>query len=242
MPFCARSRSAAFAQRIVVACVAAIAVSGCVRKHCAEKPPAPPPRVLIVAPVLNLSGNHDFDSLKVTDLIASEFQGFPGVAVVPVNRVLAELATEGKTAVETSGDAVRLARMFGADATIVVAVTEYNPYHPPVVGLTMQWYAAGMSTGTEDAAGSRASASDALSAAAPRWQVQRVFNAADEAVLDEVEHYADDRDGHRSPYGWRKYVQVQELYVRYCGWALIRTMLALDRDGPKTVVPHEAQS
>ncbi len=192
--------------------------------------------MLVVAPILNLSNSPDVDTLKVTDLVASECLSFANVSVVPVNQVLAELIRHGRTSVQTPDEAVELARVFGADATLVVAITEYRPYDPPLVGLVLQYYAAAGSPGTAEAP-----EAPPLSGVRPRWQLQRVFNAADERVLKELKEFADERDGERSPYGWRKYTKSQELYVRYCGWALIRTMLALDAD-EWTAEPNEARS
>lgn len=188
--------------------------------------------VVVVAPVLNLSGSPDIDPIKLTDIVASEFQSF-SVSVVPVNLTLAALDRRGKTCVETPADALELAREFGADATVVTAVTEFDPYDPPIVGLVMQWYTlsgqqAGGASGSAGAPGNGAEAGGAgLSAAAaaqPRFQVQRVFNAADNKVLEEVREFASRREGAQSAYGWRQHIQSQELYVRYCCWAVIRTI------------------
>lgn len=160
----------------------------------------------MVAPVLNLSGNSQVDALALTDAVASELVSFPGMTVIPVNNVLAALAESGRASVQSPPEAQQLARDFGADGTVVVALTEYRPADPPLMGMILQWYPA---TGE---------------VATPRVQVQRVFNAADERTLDEVKEYGEDRDGGKSPYGWRKYAQSQELYVRYCSWSLIRSM------------------
>ncbi len=219
--------------------------AGCA--HQGRKPV--PTRVLVVAPVLNLSGSQDFDPLKVTDLLASEFITCQGVAVVPVNLALAELERRGKYSVETPEDARELARVLGADATVVTAITEYRPADPPIVGMTMQWYGLPTVSGATNlnpVAASRAVAgfdlelSDAHSAG-PRWQLQRTFNAADEELLEQIRDYARERGGHQSPFGWRKYTKSQELYVRYCGWAMIRTMLRLDVLNRMAVEPHEAE-
>lgn len=207
------------------------------------------PLVLVVAPVINLSGSQDFDPLKVTDLIASEAVSCRGVTVVPVNLALAELARRGKSVVETPDDAVQLARALGADATLQTAVTEYNPYFPPVIGMVMQWYDAGAPDDPTPQDTGRASQDrarrDRLSATAetgPRWQVQRVFNAADEDVCEEVQEFASHRDGERSPYAWRKYVRSQELYVRYSSHALIRAILKQDKHERVSPPPDEASS
>jgi len=219
-------------RRVCLLAMLAAAISGCHQpSNDAVRCPRPA-HVVAIAPVLNLSGSQDFDPLKVTDLIASEFLSFKDVTVIPVNLALAELQRRGKYAVETPDDALALAHALGADATIVVAIHEYSPYTPPVVGLTMQWYA-GQTDGDSGAT--------AGAARRPRWQVQRVFNASDEDVQKEVREYADDRDGDGSPYGWRKYTRSQELYLRYCGWATIRTMLRLE-NGVTPAEPHEAKS
>jgi hypothetical protein len=201
-----------------------------------------PPLVVVVAPVLNLSNSTEWDPLKVTDIVASELQSFPDVFVIPVNRTLAALALTGKDVVETPQDALELAREFNADATIVTAITEYNPYDPPIVGVVMQWY--GTSHGVEprgfDPVSASRQAAEVLPAgsaqaaeAAPLVQVQRVFDAADEAVLDEVRQYASRRTGHGSPYGWRVHLKSQELFVRFSCWSCIRPML-LERKPDRT--------
>lgn len=224
---------------------------GCAWLGRREAPPPPPPaRVFVVAPVLNLSGATDVDALRLTDLLASECVSFPGVTVIPVNLTLAELLRQGKEYVETPEDAVALAQVFGADATLVFAVTEYDPYDPPIVGLVLQYYPAQSAsrplTGFDPLTASRAVAEPevALSVAAPptpRWQIQRVFDASQETLLANLRSYAEQRDGQRSPYGWQKYMKSQELFVRYCGWSLIRTMLTLDEVTGQTA-SHEARS
>lgn len=208
------------------------------------------PRVFVVAPVLNLSGSEDFDPMRLTDLIASEFLSFDDVAVVPVNLTLAELERQGKQAVETPDDAVELARALGADATIVTAITEYDPYDPPVLGMIMQWYAVNgdkpVATQVDPVAASRGTSEIGYALwddapLRPRWQLQRVFNAASEDLCDEIEDFAEEREGDGSPYTWRKYTRSQELYVRYCGWSLIRTMLLLDENVCTVATPYEAK-
>jgi len=220
--------------------VGLLVTTGCVqlRRPTEVEPPAAPPQVVVVAPVLNLSNSSDWDPLKVTDIVASEFQSFPGVVVIPVNRTLAALTLLGRDAVETPQDALDLAEAFHADATVVTAITEYNPYDPPIVGVVMQWYAPWRQEGSppfDPVSASRQASevvpktSTAHGAATPLLQVQRVYNAADEAVLTDVRCFAAWRTGHGSPYGWRIYVKSQELFVRYCCWASIRSML-LERE------------
>jgi hypothetical protein len=209
-----------------------VCVTGCAleRGRSAVEVRPTPPLVVAVAPVLNLSNSSDWDSLRVTDILASELQTFPGMVVIPVNRALAALRLMGKTAVETQQDALDLAEELGADATLVAAITEYQPYDPPIVGVVMQWYAhrsrSGSSEGFDPVSASR-QASEMVPAGAGELaggrlvQIQRVFNAADESVLAEIREFAARRSGHESPYAWRVYLKSQELFVRFSFWASI---------------------
>ncbi len=179
--------------------------------------------VVVVAPVLNLSNTGEVDIRKITDTVASELLSFPGLSVIPVNLSAAALARRGKVRVETPQEALELAGEFAADATLVAALMEFDPYYPPRVGLVMQWYEAPGESAEPSRAGDEAGGRPP---GGPAVQVQRVYDAACGEVLDDVERYGRRRKGGHSPYGWRKHVVSQELFVRYCCWATIRTMLS----------------
>ena len=207
------------------------------------------PRLAVIAPVANLSGSRDFDPLKITDIVASELLSFPGLAAVPVNLTLASLAQRGKTHVDSSEEALELARELGADMTIVVGVTEFNPYDPPIIGMIMQIYVPPeleQRSRLDPVGASRAAAPVSQAAerteedASPRMQIQRVFNGSAAWVQEEVRRYAKARDGDRSPLGWRKHLKSQELYARYCAWSLIRSMLEQETIDAMAQQPIEA--
>jgi len=190
------------------------------------------PATIAVAPAINLSGSTDFDPDRFADLMASELSFAEGVSVVPVSRVLAALAADGVDRVESPAHAWALAQALGADAIIVFAVTEYDPYDPPSIGITAQLY------GQEPVAGGLALDPVALSRQ-PRFegperargrdhllaQTQRVFNAAHDSVVEDVKRFATIQDGADSPFGWRRYVVSQRDYMRFCCHATVRALL-----------------
>lgn len=230
----------------VFAILSASAQGGCAQQHTQTiPPPAPPPRVVVVAPVLNLSDRSDWDPAKVTDMVASAFQSMPGVAVVPVNRVMSLLAGRGQHSVETPDDALALAQEFGAQATVVAAVTEFDPYNPPRIGLVMQCYtlapAGGMSALDPVSASRQASdvgsAGAAGSGNAPQLQVQRVFDASDEAVLREVKEYGKLKAGRASPSDWHVHVRSQQLFLRYACWSAVRSIMEAWERRPVSPAP-----
>jgi hypothetical protein len=98
------------------------------------------PLTIAVAPALNFSGSSEFDPNAVADLMASELGSVAGVEVIPVSRVLAVLAQQGRREVASPEHARQIVEHLGADAILIFAVTEYDPYHPPVVGIAAQLY------------------------------------------------------------------------------------------------------
>ena len=195
------------------------------------------PATIAVAPAINMSGSTDFDPNRFADLMASEFSLAEGVSVVPVSRVLSALATEGRDRVESPAQAWELAKRLGADAILVFAVTEYDPYDPPSIGITAQLY------GREALRGGVGLDPVALSRqpglSGPEWsrgrdrllaQMQRVFNAAHSAVVADVKRFASLRTGDESPYGWRRYMVSQQDYMRYCCHRTVQTLLGEGRE------------
>lgn len=221
------ARTAKLALAMVSIGLAACGCAAGARSYRAVETPLPPTRVVVVAPVINLSGNEEFDGLQLTDIVAAELSSFRALAVIPVNLTLAALARVGKTRVETPEDALALAREFGADATLVTAVTHYDPYVPPTLGLILQWYEPTRNAweGSAPAPGAAELAADPAARPYMQWQVQRVFRAADERVTDEVREFAGLRDGAESPLAWRRYTHAQKHFAEFCSWSAIRTML-----------------
>jgi|GEM_PF-440942 len=197
------------------------------------------PMTIAVAPALNLSGASDFDPNRFADLMASELTLVEGVKVVPVSRVLGVLTMQGHSTVESPEHARELIQLLGCDAILVFAITEYDPYDPPRIGVSAQLY------GTRPCAGGGAVDPVALSrqaslAGAPatpgnRWllaQSQRVIDSSHAAVVDEIRRYARLRDGGNSPYGWRKFMVSQQDYIRFCCFVTILELVG-GRDDPQ---------
>lgn len=191
--------------------------------------------VIAVAPALNFSGSSAFDPVVVGDTMASELSTLPGVGVIGVNRVLAVMAEQNCARIQSPQHAVQICERLGADAIVVFAITEYDPY-TPVVGMTAQLYtrhrpAELASHEPVHQPGMPATASAGEPSCRPVAECQRVFNARHERVQNAVREYADKRNEGNSPYGWRKYVASQELFLRYCCHAVAREMLMQPVEG-----------
>lgn len=97
--------------------------------------------VPFVLPAQPESKDPTMDSVAVADLFASELVqvGNLGKVIRPAE-VQAYLRKEG-LAITTVQDVIQLARGLKVDSVILGAVTEYDPYYPPRVGLAVQFFA-----------------------------------------------------------------------------------------------------
>lgn len=185
-----------------------------------------------VAPALNFSGSADVDVLAAADVMAGELARVDGFEVLPVSRTLAVLNRQGATGVESPAHALEIRDALGADAILVFAITEYDPYEPPSVGIAAQLYGSFASERVprfDPVRVSRSATPVSGGVARPAWdpiaQVTAVRNAANEPVVREVRDFARVRDGDGSPYGWRKYLVSQRSYLRFCCHAAIRDLV-----------------
>ena len=186
---------------------------------------------IAVAPALNFSGGSDFDASSVADLMASELSYLEGVDVIPVSRVLAVLARQGRQEVGSPSHALEIIDELGADAILVFAVTEYDPYNPPIVGIAAQLYGfrRGASLGSIDPILVSRQARpfglcSRVSATAPLAQAERVFDATQDYVARDVKAYAGRHQQGLGSLGWEKYLVSQRHYLRYCCHAILKEL------------------
>lgn len=103
--------------------------------------PFPQIHKVAVAPFFNLSAEPTLDGRKVAIAYYNELQEVPGFEVIPVG-VVERAVYQNRIALSSAEEARRLARLLGADAVVIGAVTEYSAYYPPRLGLQVEWYAA----------------------------------------------------------------------------------------------------
>lgn len=217
----------------VVCGLLAAGVPGCAgaKKDVGMVSPYPAPLTVAVAPALNFSGSSSWDPMQVGDLMASELSQVQGVHVVGVNRVMAVLTRQGRVGIASPAHALDVCRQLGVNAILVFAITEYDPYSPPVVAIAAQLYGPRPHEWRFDpVAASRearpfAVTDDVADELRPWVEVQRTFNAAHDSVQKKVEAYAKPRDAEQSPFGWRKYLVAQDYYLRFCCHRIVSEMM-----------------
>lgn len=189
---------------------------------------------VVVAPMMNLSTNPEVDTVAFTEALASELAQVEGLSVVPLGRVYQYLSVNRMSTVGSPEEARSLAKVFRAQATLVAAVTEYDPYDPPRMGLSVQMYTDGTlpsaqgTAGFDPVAAARAAVpfpvtDDASSR--PRDVVSRVFSGRSTEVQELAKLYAKRRLADDSPYGWRRFLVDQREFQRLCCYGVIREML-----------------
>jgi hypothetical protein len=101
--------------------------------------PVPGLSTVAVAPFFNLSQEAATDGRRFAAAYFAELQKTPGFQVLPVGVVEQAILDNGLN-MNDAGDALRLADLLGVDAVVVGAVTDYDPYYPPRIGLQVSWY------------------------------------------------------------------------------------------------------
>jgi len=212
--------------RISFACTLALAaaLAGCM----GENKPAPPPietfisspyadvHTFAIAPAINLSGSRDFDQLAVSDSLFAELQQVSGLNVLPLNRTLFAMRQLGIRSIDDPAQAQKIAESLGANGLIVPAVTAYDPYNPPMIGMILQVYTPRKSP-------------TAPPEKQPVSQAGAVFNATNQSVLRELRDFARGRTQVDSALGDQKFLMDSDLYLRFVSHAMVRRLMEVER-------------
>ncbi|WP_153556214.1 hypothetical protein [Roseimaritima sediminicola] len=106
--------------------------------------PFPQLKTVAILPFFNQSNEPTLDAGSVTEAYYAALQAVPGFEVLPVG--VSQRQLEAYAAVygppQTGQQFQAFARLLGVDAVVQGAVTDYDPYYPPRMGLTVHWYAA----------------------------------------------------------------------------------------------------
>ncbi len=190
------------------------------------------PVTFAIVPVQDLSGTGALDVLAMTDILASELAQVPQVSVVPVSQTVAVMFGQGWRSLSSPHQAQILARMLNADGVIVTAVSEYDPYDPPRLGLIAEVYL----VAPRQASNLPAEDVDRLPAPlasrpadpqGPDRQVQRVFDARQQAEQEAIRKFAR-RDAHGS-HEWQEYLRSQTQFLRYCSRQTVLDLVGASR-------------
>ncbi len=226
--------------RAVLAAVLVAALGGCARP---ERPvinprlisPYDEPVTWAVAPLANESAVSVVDGVNVADIIAREVQKIEGIDAVPVQRVLEAMRAMDIGSIDSPTTARSVARLIGVDGIIVGSITAWDPYNPPILGLTLQLYAASPAPMGDDAIENigRAPSDTMLRGFAaedrPASSVAIVADASDNGVRIDVERFARGRTETNSALNWQRYLVVMDLYTQYVVDRLLRDLLREER-------------
>jgi hypothetical protein len=190
-------------------------------------------RTFAVAPAVNLSGSRDVDPLATSDQIFGELQQVQNLNVLPVNKTLAAMQQLQVRSIDSPQTALRVAELLGADALVVPAITAYDPYNPPTVGMILQLYA------NDTLAGPAAPVSRQINGAPlpgesakprqPVSQIAAIFNANNQTVLLELREFAKGRTDYQSALQEQRFLADSEAYTRFVCHAMIRRLMEVER-------------
>ncbi len=103
--------------------------------------PFPQLHRVAILPFFNLSSEPTVSQDEVAEAYFNELQRIPGFEVMPPG-VVKQWLVANRMQIDGSTDFQLLARQLGVDVLVRGAVTEYSPYYPPRLGLSVDWFAA----------------------------------------------------------------------------------------------------
>lgn len=193
-----------------------------------------------VAPLKNESGVSAVDDLAVSDALTYQIQQVYGLSAVPVNRVLTAMRALDMQTIESPEDAIALADAVGADGIVAGAITAWDPYDPPEIGMNLVLYVLRddlrrpgdgsfvdprdlQIAMTDGALPTRSRRTTPASTAAEH------LDGANHEVLAAVQEYAQGRHDPKAPMGWRLYVASMTLFTEFACHRLTERLLDAER-------------
>jgi hypothetical protein len=201
---------------------------------CRTPPPAPAPacplRVVAVLPVSCAEGVRDADLDRFTDIFSSEWVKVAGVRAI---RPPWTGGASGKP--PTLEEALRLARDARADAFVAASLTGYDPYDPPRLGISLQYFRVHARTLPDSEVDRLVQSASWRRGPVPlsrdkagHWitSFERIFDAHDRDVRDRLARYARENAG-GGPAGSRErdILAVQPRYMQFVSNQVIHEIL-----------------
>jgi hypothetical protein len=190
------------------------------------------PRVIAVAPAINLSGQRGVDPLLQADLVFKQLGQVKGVTAVPVNRVAETYLALGILQVESRQQAEIVCDALGVDALIVPTVTMYDPYDPPKMGASLALFVRnpGQASGSdldvrELTRRATPGPMELLPRSADFIQAADVMDASSGSVRDRIERYAAGRTDPFGPLGVREVTLSMDSYAGFVWHELIDELI-----------------
>lgn len=119
--------------------IALLLPSGCLIVDTGVINPVPAMSTIAVAPFFNLSQEPSVDARRFALAYFTELQKVPGYEVIPLG-ITEQLIVDLQLDINDVEDVLTLANELGVDAIVVGAVTDYQAYYPPRIGMQVSWY------------------------------------------------------------------------------------------------------
>ncbi len=189
--------------------------------------PFPDVRKIAVAPVESPGWR---DPVELGEALASELVQFPGIEVVRPTEVNAAVR-QHQLSLSDERSVRALGRIVNADAVLLAELTEYDPYHPPRIGMAAQLFFIHSNTANPRMAISLSSAGRArLVDRLDRGeliQIEKIYDGAQRETRDLAASYARGHSPSQEAIdGADRVLRLPDLYFRFVSNRLVRDLFA----------------
>jgi len=199
-------------------------------------PPETGDRLWAVLPARNESGTSLPEPLAIGDKLVASIEEVEGLRALAMNRTLAALREAEIETVSSPAEARRVAELLGVDGLVISSITAYDPYNPPIIGLSLALYSRQQESRGREFDPKKFAAQprprDApLSgySAPPSATYSAHLDARNHEVLQRVKSYALGRHDPEHALGWRQHLASMDLYTRFAAHEAIAGLLTEER-------------
>ena len=178
---------------------------------------------IAVAPV---PGPTAVDSYAVGDALAAELIQCGGIERVIRPSDFERVAREHEISLTNASSVRTMARILGVDGVLVAEISEYNPYHPPRIGIVARLFIAGsvqQSRATIVDISRRGNVAPVENAiAADLIKIEKVYDASHRDVYHQAKWYAFGHDFDTLAMGGgERVVWLEDLYIRFVSFNVV---------------------
>lgn len=160
------------------------------------------------------------DGMEFAEIFSTELVKFPGFKVIRPN-IVAARAMEQNAKLDSVSDLLKFGRTLKADAVIVASITDFDPYRPPRIALSIQMFRVEHSSTARDINTMVQSATWSHRPMQLRNEdapyviaaTEEVYDSHNSSVRDEVQAYADSQN--MDDYGYINGTQFLAITTRY---------------------------
>lgn len=186
-----------------------------------------------VVPFADQAPQTSVNTMQFMMAVNQQLQQTIGIDPVPATDVIQAMRQLGIAQIQGAKEAVMLAKELQVDGVLVGSITDWDPYDPPKIGVTVKLYCVSRDPGyavsprlLQEAPSDRNL--PMRNDYAPTAEVNAYIDAANGNTLTRMKNFALGRTPMGTPNGWHMYLMNMNLYVEFAAHDMLRQIFSVE--------------